>query len=183
MSFLKSIAHGLLSKTSLTRDIGTALLGPKDYSNFTPPVDKIGTSGTVFDRDTFDNIYKPILYGEISNRPFDKQQLEANVILSTVVNRIAEHGRKNKKFANFQSTLTQPNAYQAYKGKQYNAYLGGNLNVLDTQKKVTIDKIAEEQWNQLSQGKFNDITEGAYYYVHDEKTGKIQYNNKKPLYE
>jgi hypothetical protein len=126
------------------------------------------------------NAVRPLIYGEISNRTPDKQALEAHVILNTALNRLREYSARgqNKTLAD---VISMPNQYQAYGGKQYQTY-SNPVNTLDMAKKKQVDAIVDDIHRQVQSGQYPDNTEGAYYYVHDPKTGAITYDNRKQLF-
>jgi len=125
------------------------------------------------------NSFKPLLYGEVSNRTPDKQALEANVILNTALNRVREYGNKGQK-KSLSEVLSMPNQYQAYGGKQYQAYHNPPDEVAAA-KKRQVDLIVENIRNQIKSGKYPDNTQGAYYYVHNPDS-TITYDNLRPLF-
>ncbi len=125
------------------------------------------------------NAFRPILYGEVSNRTPDKQALEANVILNTALNRVKEYNMKGKKVS-LSDVFAMPNQYQAYGGKQYKEYSNPS-NVVSAAKKKQIDSIADDIFNQIKQGKYSDNTQGSYYYVHN-PDGSINFDSKRPLF-
>ena len=85
------------------------------------PKEETGTyKGQTITKSDFDNI-RPILFGEISNRPPDKQNLEGNVIASTAMNRVVANNQKGNKFS-LGNVLSQPNQFQSYNGSQYKLY-------------------------------------------------------------
>lgn len=186
MDFISRQAKAMVGSISNLQKIAQNLLTKRiTYTEDAPMVPQIPTSANYkgFDipKEQYDQLFKPIYFGEVSNRSDDKKELEARVILSTILNRILEHNRVGNKWG-FKETITQPNAYQAYGSDQYNAYLSGSLDTLGQQKKQVTDSIADRLWIELSQGKFKDVTNNAYYYVHNEKDGSIYYDDKKKLY-
>lgn len=126
------------------------------------------------------NAVRPLLYGEVSNRTPDKQALEAHVILNTALNRIKGYSEKGQK-KTLTDVIAMPNQYQAYGGKQYQVY-NNPPDAVAAAKKKQIDMIVDNIRQQIQSGDYPDITEGAYYYVHDPKTGKITYDNTRPLF-
>lgn len=121
----------------------------------------------------------PVIYGEVSNRPPDKQALEANVIMNTAINRMKEYAANGQP-----KTLTQvismPNQYQAYGGEQYQNYHNPPDPMAKT-KRQQVDSIVDGMGEQMKQGKYVDNTQGSYYYSHD-KSGKITYDNERQLF-
>lgn len=115
-----------------------------------------------------------ILYGEISNRPKDKQALEARVIINTALNRIKENRDLGMSFDTMMKVLHQDNQYQALGGKQYELAKRGEA---DPDKMAVIDEVIEE----LKQGKIKENTNGAFYYIHN-PDGSITYDDNRPLY-
>ncbi len=124
--------------------------------------------------------FKPLLYGEVSNRAPDKQALEANVILNTALNRVKAYGERGQK-KTLSDVLAMPNQYQAYGGPQYKMY-ANPTDPVALAKKKQIDDIVNGIHAQVKAGQYDDNTEGAYYYVHDPKTGAITYDNIRPLF-
>jgi hypothetical protein len=124
---------------------------------------------------------KAVLFGEISNRSLDKKELEARVILSTVLNRIKEHKDYKKAIKSIKDIVTEKNQYQAYGSEQYKKYKTG-LDTLGQKKKQEINALVEKLLDELKQGKFKDITNGALYYIHNDN-GTITYDDKKPLFK
>lgn len=172
-NYLTGIAKDLLTKKISYADIGTPQV--------TTTPETASFNGYDISKSQFDQYFKPVYFGEVSNRTPDKQELEARVILSTVLNRIQQHNQAGNKW-NFGQTITQPNQYQAYNGPQYQQYVNGTLDTLGQQKKQITDSISEKLWQELSQGKFQDITQGAAYYIHN-KDQSITYDNKRKLYK
>jgi hypothetical protein len=122
---------------------------------------------------------KPILYGEISNRPADKQMLEANVIMNTGLNRMQGYGAHGKP-KTLAEVFSMPNQYQAYNSPQYQQYYNP-MDAPSKKKKEQIDKMVDDIRERIKNGEFVDNTEGAYYYIH-EKDGKIKYDNLRKLF-
>lgn len=96
------------------------------------------------------------LFGEVSNRESAKQELEAQTILNTMRNRARRKGTDMYK------EMIAKNQYQAYKGKQYEKFMSGNIEELDKRKVEAITKVFE----QLKAGQMNDNIDGYEYYVH-----------------
>ena len=122
---------------------------------------------------------RPLIYGEISNRTPDKQNIEAHVIVNTALNRQKEYTKRglNKTLSD---VVAMPNQYQAYGGPQYQNYFNPQ-NPIELAKKKQVDTIVDSIRDKIKNGEFVDNTEGAYYYVH-EKGGKIKYDNLKKLF-
>lgn len=125
--------------------------------------------------------FRPLLYGEVSNRTPDKQALEANVILNTALNRVKAYGERGQK-KTLSDVLAMPNQYQAYGGPQYKAYSAPPDSIALT-KRQQVDDIVNAIHEQIKAGRYEDNTQGAYYYVHDPKTGAITYDNIRPLFK
>jgi hypothetical protein len=134
--------------------------------------------GVNINKADFDNYARPVIYGEVTNRP-DKKDLESRVILNTAINRISAYKTKGKD-RSLADVLSQPNQYQAYNGPQYNLYKSGGGNSLDKRKKEEVDRTLNDIWNEMKKGDFTDNTAGAYYYQHE--GDKIYYDNKRPLF-
>lgn len=124
---------------------------------------------------------KPILFGEVSNRSTAKKELEMRVILSTAINRMKEYAQKGKP-KTLSEILSMPNQYQAYKGEQYNKYKTNKLDTLGVAKKSEVDSITEKLLQEVKDGTFKDVTNGAFYYIHN-KDGSITYDDIKPLFK
>ncbi len=124
--------------------------------------------------------FRPLLYGEVSNRAPDKQALEANVIFNTALNRVKAYNDRGQK-KTLSDVLAMPNQYQAYGGPQYKVY-GNPADPVAMAKKKQVDDIVNAIHAQVKAGKYDDSTKGAYYYVHDPKTGEISYDNIRPLF-
>ena len=124
--------------------------------------------------------FRPLLYGEVSNRTPDKQALEANVIFNTALNRVKAYNERGQK-KTLSDVLAMPKQYQAYGGAQYNAY-SNPPDAVALAKKKKIDDIVNKIHDQIKYGQYEDNTQGAYYYVHDPKTSKITYDNMRPLF-
>ena len=125
------------------------------------------------------NAARPLIYGEVSNRPPEKQALEANVIMNTAINRMGEYAKhgQNKTLA---EVLAMPNQYQAYGGNQYKQY-SNPTDASSTAKKKQIDNIVNGISDQIKKGNYADNTQGAYYYIHNPDQS-ITYDNTRPLY-
>lgn len=123
--------------------------------------------------------FRPLLYGEVSNRNPDKKQLEADVIFNTALNRQREYASlgQNKTLSEI---LSMPNQYQAYNGEQYKEYANPILP-MSIEKKKEIDAIVDDIKARVKSGEFEDNTEGAYYYIHN-SDGSITYDNLKELF-
>jgi len=164
----------MVSKKSTSKD-------NTPISNFyVPPITTYqlkNRGATVTDADI--EALKPILYGEVSNRDFNKKTLEANVIFNTVLNRQREYARKGQK-KTIAEILAMPNQYQAYNGLQYKEYSNPVLP-FSIAKKKEIDMITKNIHEQVKKGDFKDNTQGAYYYTH-KKDNSITYDNAKQLF-
>ena len=125
------------------------------------------------------NAMRPIIYGEISNRTPDKQELETNVILNTALNRVREYNARGQK-KTLREVVSMPNQYQAYGGAQYNAY-SNPPDVVAAAKKKQVDMMVDKLREQMRSGNYIDNTQGAYYYIHN-PNGTITYDNKRQLF-
>jgi hypothetical protein len=125
------------------------------------------------------NAMRPVIYGEISNRPMDKQALEANVIVNTMINRSGEYANHGQQ-KTIPQIISMPNQYQAYGGQQYKNY-SNPPDSLARAKKQQVDSIIDNIGNQMKAGTYADTTKGAYYYQHH-PDGSIQYDNTRPLF-
>lgn len=137
-----------------------------------------GRGATITDEDF--EAFKPLLYGEVSNRDYKKKQMEAEVIFNTVLNRQPEYA-KYKQNKTISEILAMPNQYQAYGGKQYAEYANPTLPMSITKKKE-VDMIVEDIKRRVKSGEFKDTTEGAYYYIHNPDYS-ITYDNMKKLFK
>lgn len=157
-------------------------------SMYTPPAQPVIPQPTVYDlpnrqarvTDSDIEAFRPLLYGEVSNRNFDKKKLEANVIFNTVLNRQKEYAKRgqNKTVAEI---LAMPNQYQAYGGKQYAAY-HAPADSISAAKKKEVDAIVDEIKDRIKRGDYQDNTEGAYFYIHNPDQ-TITYDNLRPLFK
>jgi len=122
---------------------------------------------------------RPLIYGEISNRNRAKKELEANVILNTTLNRARAYKERgmNKSLAEI---VAMPNQYQAYGGKQYQAY-HNPPDPVALAKKQEVDAILDAISEQIRSGNYQDNTQGAYYYIHNPDES-ITYDNKRKLF-
>lgn len=153
-----------------------------EATNPRPPAPAVATvRGVDIDKKDFDETFRPILFGEVSNRSGSKKDLEARVILNTAINRLVEH-RNRGTGKGFKDILTQPNQYQAYGGEQYNLYLSGDGEKLDVKKKQEVDRLLDSLWTEMVSGQLEDNTRGAFYYIHNDD-GSITYDDLKPLFE
>jgi hypothetical protein len=128
-----------------------------------------------------------ILFGEVSNRPEEKQDLERRVIANTAINRLGEY-RKAGRNMSLTDVLRQPNQYQAYLPS---GIKGKDGSITESQymkaKKGTLDEVSKRKYENiktftqsLKSGKFDDNTEGAFYYIHN-PDGSIKYDNTRNL--
>jgi len=116
------------------------------------------------------NEARAILFSEISNRNSEKQKLEAQTILNTVLNRMEQRKKEGNPFSMTQ-ILQEENQYQGFGGIQYNRYKSGSLNDLDTQKIKAIDEVIE----QLKQDSLINNIGNRVRYTHNKK-GEIYTN-------
>lgn len=136
--------------------------------------------GVEISRKEFDQYARPIIFGEVSNRPTDKKDLESRVILNTAINRMKEnHGRGNR--TTLKDVMTEENQYQAFEGEQYNLYNQGG-NMLDVDKRKEINEILDTIYGEMRGGTFEDNTNNAFYYQHKED-GSIEFDDERPLYK
>lgn len=141
------------------------------------PAPQYTTRGVSFTPDDVAQL-KKIIFSEVSNRPADKQNLEANVIFNTALNRVAE-SQKQGQPKTLTQILTQPNQYQGYNSPLYNEY-NNPADSLTAARKSTLNGIVDNMVGQVKDGTFADNTHGAYYYQH--KGDKIYYDDTKPLF-
>lgn len=122
---------------------------------------------------------RPLIYGEISNRTPDKQELETHVILNTALNRMREYANRGQK-RTLSDVIAMPNQYQAYGGEQYRLY-SNPPDIVAQKKREQVDAMVDRIREQIKSGVYPDNTEGAFYYIHN-PDGTITYDNKKPLF-
>lgn len=134
----------------------------------------VASRGVDLDDEDLDEL-RHILYGEVSNRPKEKKQLETRVIVNTVLNRVAENRRLGRGPQTVREVLTQDNQYQAFGEKQYKLSKQGKG---DPNKVAAIDEVLAE----LEKGDFEENTNGAFYYIHNDD-GSITYDDTRPLYK
>jgi hypothetical protein len=165
---------------------------PEEYKNTQPttattPVKKTGFLSSMFGTkpkqaptynirgvnvtDNDINEAADILYGEISNRPQDKQIAEVKHAINTAINRANNDPKRYN--GSIINVLKEPAQYQSYapegihkNGKvvesQYQKLKKGVINDEGKQKLETI-KLA---LNELKSGNFEDTTGGKTFYVH-----------------
>ncbi len=175
----------LSSKTTYVRTPDKAISSFLPSTGVTPtaprPVNRYDLAGRgvqVSDSDMA--AFRPLLYGEVSNRAPDRQALEANVIFNTALNRVKAYGDRGQS-KTLADVLAMPNQYQAYGGPQYRAY-SNPTDPASLAKKRQVDEIVNAIHEQVKSGKYDDNTKGAYYYAHDPKTSAITYDNMRPLF-
>jgi len=180
-----SVSKGVGKMTGPISDI----FQPKEYfyqakqPTFTPVVSPnkytLKDRGVDFTDEDF-KAMRPLIYGEISNRNREKKELEANVILNTIINRARAYKERgmNKSLAEI---VAMPNQYQAYGGKQYQAYYNPPDQV-SLAKKKEVDAILDAIEQQIRSGQYADNTEGASYYIHNPDQS-ITYDNKRKLFK
>jgi len=122
---------------------------------------------------------RPLIYGEVSNRPYEKKALEADVIFNTALNRQPEY-RAHGQDKSIADIVAMPNQYQAYNGSQYETYYNPQ-NPVDVAKKKEVDAIVDAIAEKIKKGEYVDNTEGAFYYVH-EPDSTIKYDNLRKLF-
>jgi len=130
--------------------------------------------------DTDIEAFRPLLYGEVSNRNFDKKKLEADVIFNTVLNRQKEYAKRGQ-VKSVSEILAMPNQYQAYGSPQYLAYQNP-ADSISAAKKKEVDAIVDEIKDRVRRGDYKDNTEGAYFYIHNPDQ-TITYDNLRPLFK
>lgn len=143
----------------------------------TTPMKTYRVRGQTFTEPDVDQL-KRIIYSEVSNRPPDKQELEARILFNTAVNRMAAYNTKGQP-RTLSGVLTAPNQYQGYNSPLYKQY-DSPADSLSAKRKAQLDSITNKMIGEVSSGQFKDNTSGAYYYKH--KDDKIYYDDKKPLF-
>lgn len=121
---------------------------------------------------------RKIVYSEVSNRPKDKKDLEARILFNTALNRIAENRKKGKELT-LAEVLKQPNQYQGYNTPLYQEY-NRPKDFLSKTRQQQVDEVVNGMLADVDAGKFEDNTNGAFYYQH--KGDKIYYDDEKPLF-
>lgn len=142
-----------------------------------------GRDVTLTDSDL--NVLRPTLYGEVSNRPYDKKDLEANVITNTAINRMVAYA-KNGMQKSMADVLSMPNQYQAYNGEQYKNYSNPNLTGPDSEKRDQVNKIVDGIIASIKDGTFKDNTNNSMFYKHignNPDTATIQYDDTRSLFK
>ncbi len=181
---IKEIFNSVESGAKKVSGSLSGILGPVKYSAAAsavpvPPQYQIKDRGvSVTDNDL--NAMRPLIYGEISNRTPDKQAMETHVILNTALNRVREYNSRGQK-KTLSDVIAMPNQYQAYGGSQYKQYSAPS-DPIALAKKKQVDAIIDGIAKQIQSGQYPDTTEGSYYYVHEPKTGRIIYDNKRPFF-
>jgi len=119
---------------------------------------------------------------EAKKEQFEKQKLEAQVIVNTAFNRMDEirryHGGKE---VSLTDVITSDNQYQAMGENQYNLYKAGKLNMdnPDVQRRL---KAIDTVLSQIRKGTLIENTNGAFYYIHN-PDGSITYDDERPLFK
>lgn len=165
-------SHILSSARQATADILQPILGKEvDAQGMQQPVKPFqsGTPIVLKDRGVTINssdieAAKPIIFAEVSNRTPDKQELEAQTILNTAINRLQQYQAKGIPMT-LKQVLEAPNQYQGYQSNQYKIY-NGQSSGLDLKKKMTVDSIVDGLAQKMMDGKFDDNTGGDVYYSH-----------------
>jgi len=179
--FLSKIAPAIIGKSdSFLTKLSKSVLN-KEIPQVVEENDLINVRGVNLSKKEINEILKPIFFGEVSNRDTGKKELEARVILNTVINRMSEHKNFKGKEKSLKDILTEKNQYQAYEGEQYNQYIKGEMNDLTKSKKAETDSIIDKLTGELSSGKFEDNTEGSFYYIHNPDS-TISYDKERPLF-
>ena len=124
---------------------------------------------------------RPVLFGEIGNRDLTKKELEARVIVNTVLNRAGEFKRLGTPKA-LREIVEDKNIYQAYGSDQYNLYkTPDKMNELDKKKKEEVDMIIDKIYGEIQSNSFKDNTNQAFNYIHNED-GTISFDEKARLW-
>ena len=123
---------------------------------------------------------RPLIYGEVSNRDYNKKAMEADIIFNTALNRQREYNARGKNLS-VSDIVAMPNQYQAYGGNQYNTYYNPK-NPIDLAKKKEVDTIVDNIADRVKKGQYADNTQGAHYYIHH-PDGRIEYDNIKKLFK
>lgn len=123
---------------------------------------------------------KHVLYGEISDRDYDKQVLEAETILNTAFNRIGQYSEKGKNLTLAQ-VLQEPNQYQAYMPDKPDSLYSMSKRGEYAEGGERRVKAIEDVFNRAKTGALPDNTNGAVFYIHH-PDGRIEYDDTKKLY-
>lgn len=162
---------------ALKSSVGSIFGGKPAVAQTPAPAPTYTTRGQTFgDPDV--NQLKQIVYSEVSNRPKDKQELEARILFNTALNRMAESHRVGKS-RTLTDVLTAPNQYQGYNSPLYKTY-NAPSDALNLKRKEQLDGITDKLVSEVKGGTFADNTNGAFYYKH--KGDKIYYDDKRPLF-
>ena len=102
--------------------------------------------------DTDIEAFRPLLYGEVSNRNIAKKRLEADVILNTALNRQREYANRGQN-KSISEIISMPNQYQAYGGPQYKEY-ASSTNPISAAKKKEVDMIVDEIKDRIKRGDY-----------------------------
>ena len=99
-----------------------------------------------------------VLFGEVGNRPLDKKLTELRAITNIALNRAEKEGKTLKE------VLQSPNQFQAYLGKQYNAYKSGKASnsVLEKEKIKAVEAVVDE----IRKGKLKNTVGDNLSYAH-----------------
>ncbi len=99
-----------------------------------------------------------VLFGEVGNRPLSKKLTELRAITNVALNRAEKEGKTLKE------VLQSPNQFQAYLGKQYNAYKSGKAfnSTLEKEKIKAIETVI----NEVKSGKLKNTIGDNLSYAH-----------------
>lgn len=127
------------------------------------------------------NEAKAILFGEISDRPLDKQKLEAQTILNTAFNRMEEYnarGFKKRKDWTLTEVLQMDNQYQALGGKEYKKIKGGQATTTGDRRRI---EAIDSMFDKVKDGTFQNNIGKSVFYVH-KPDGRIIVDDR-PLFK
>lgn len=99
-----------------------------------------------------------VLFGEVGNRPLSKKLTELRAITNVALNRAEKEGKTLKE------VLQSPNQFQAYLGKQYNAYKSGKASnsILEKEKIKAVEAVIDE----IRKGKLKNTVGDNLSYAH-----------------
>jgi hypothetical protein len=166
-------------KTSTPSTISSLYTPPPEIAKPLPATYNLPDRGAKI-TDTDIEAFRPLLYGEVSNRKFEKKKLEADVIFNTVLNRQKEYAKRGQ-VKSVAEILAMPNQYQAYNGPQYKEY-ASSTNPISAAKKKEVDAIVDEIKERIKRGDYKDNTQGSYFYIHNPDQ-TITYDNLRPLFK
>ena len=116
------------------------------------------------------NTLTSVLFGEVSNREPEKMKMEAKAIINIALNRAKQWGKT------LEEILSQPNQFQAYKGKEFQKATSSKLDYPSQKKMNLIKEVIEE----LKLGKLKNTVDNSIYYIHTPDS-RLFHSNKYPV--